>query len=124
MALVTTTEVAAIIDVSGDYDLTPFILAADALMTQLDLEGKGLSDALLKEIQRWLAAHFAAQLEKRYASEKTGDAATAYQYKIDLRLQDTMYGQQAIILDTSGTLRNLNDKGSAGGPLVEATVND
>jgi len=121
MALPTVTEaeVAAVIDLRSNTVATPFITTAEALVEEVNLEGKGLSQAILKQIIIWLAAHFAAHLEQRFASETTGDARSAYQYKVDLGLNDTMYGQQAMLLDITGTLKKLNSRGNKQGPIIE-----
>ena len=59
-------------------------------------------------IERWLSAHFIAVMDQRAAREGVTPVSISYQYKLGLNLQSTMYGQQAILLDTSGALGRLN----------------
>lgn len=100
-------EVQAIIDVEDvSDDMAPFITAANLLVTA-KCSGSGYSTALLKEIERWLAAHFYAIKDPRLVSEKAGTSAT-YQQKVDLGFNVTTYGQQALLLDTAGNLAALN----------------
>jgi len=72
-----------------------------------------LSDATLAIIELWLAAHFCRISEKAVGNETAGEIQEGFQYRLGLRLEVTMYGQQAVALDTTGTLRRLNDKGLA-----------
>ena len=104
MPLVTDLEVKEIISTSLT-DLTAFITAADLIVTE-DLNDKGLSVARLKEIERWLAAHLVAINEDRARKSGEGIGRSNVQFggQYGLGLNHTRYGQQAIILDTSGTL--------------------
>jgi len=122
--LVTTAEVEAIISIDSNViaDLTPFIDAAHLIVSEeLDDSSLGLSDARKKEIERWLSAHFAAISDMRSAEEGVREAATQlFQHKVDLGLNVTMYGQQAQLLDTSGTLKRLNSEdGTTNVPSIE-----
>ena len=111
MALVTSAEVKAIYPT--DADVAPFIEVAD-LLVQEELSGSGLSDARKKQVELYLAAHFAAvTIEKGgIIRKKIGDSEEYYAtYKNDLvGLSSTTYGQQAITLDSSGTLGSLTTK--------------
>lgn len=124
MARVTAADIQEILDVSSDVltatpDLTPYITAANLLVTDL-LGSSSLSDDTLKEIERWLAAHFVAIRDPRTASEKAGSVGESYQYKLGLRLEVTTYGQQAIALDTTGTLADVNQNGAKRSAQVKA----
>jgi hypothetical protein len=105
-ARVTSDEVKEIIEVPSTLTLTAFITAANVLVNQ-NLTASGLDDDLLKEIERWLAAHFAAIRVRQLASQDIGEGKDQYQYKLDLGLRVTMYGQQAIMLDPTGILDRL-----------------
>lgn len=90
-------------------DLAPFILAANALtdwVASQDDDGV-LSAALLKEIERWLSAHFYAVRDDkmRMTSRATGPVSASFGGKMEMGLSATLYGQQAIALDISGALR-------------------
>lgn len=103
MALVTDSEVKAIIDTTRDT--TPFITIADLIITE-QLSDKGLSDDRLKTIELYLAAHYTAITEERGAlkSIKIGEATDTFDSQAGQGLKLTRYGQQAISFDTSGTL--------------------
>ena len=108
MARVTDAEVREIIEIDSSItDLTPFITPANLIVTK-ECTDSSLDAAQLKEIERWLAAHFVAIRDMRSAREQAGQVSIGYQWKLGLNLQVTMYGQQAIMLDTSGALANLN----------------
>ena len=110
-ARVTSDEVKEIIDVDSTItDITPFITAANLLVTS-ECTDSSLTDAMLKEIERWLAAHFVAIRDTRRSAEKAGSVGENFQYSLGLNLQVTMYGQQACMLDTSGALFALSKKG-------------
>ena len=104
MALVTQDEVKVIID-TGLTDLTPFIAAAHIIVSE-DLSNKGFTNRRLTEIERWLAAHFVAMREDkaRLTGVETGDSQYTFGGELGEDLKFTRYGQQALILDTSGTL--------------------
>jgi len=113
----TTTElVLTILEIDPQLlDLSAFIEPANELVTEL-LEPikrpngtKWHSDIRLELIERWLAAHFLRIRDMTVASEQAGPVNQRFQYKVDLRLNVTLYGQQAMLLDTSGTLLALND---------------
>jgi len=81
-----------------------FISAAHLLVWER-LSGKGLSDNRLKLIELYLAAHFAAITYPVASFEAAGKVQESLQYKVDKGLEFTKYGQQAMMFDTSGTLR-------------------
>jgi len=108
MARVSDNEVKEIIET--DVTTTPFITIANLLVTDL-LGDSGLSDAMLKEIERWLSAHFVAIRDPREKIIKTGDAgATFFLGKEGKGLESTPYGLQAMAMDTTGTLANLGKR--------------
>ncbi len=115
MARVTDDNVKEII--STTVDCAPFITAADLIVTER-LTGSGLSDAMLKEITRWLAAHLVAIRDPIYKTEKTGDAMGTMFGQAGMGLDFTPYGQQVKVLDTSGLLADLGLK-SAGLEVVD-----
>ena len=70
MARATEAEVKEIIETDRtDEQVTPFLKAANLLVTDV-LTGLGYSDDLLKEIERWLAAHFVAIRDPRMTKER------------------------------------------------------
>jgi len=101
-------EVKEIIDTS--VTTTAFISAANLVVTE-KLGSSGLSEDLLKEIERWLAAHLiASSKDKQVESETIGDVSATYQGKTDMGLDSTFYGQQVKLLDTTGTMANLGKR--------------
>ena len=115
MARITEAEVKEIIDTSLTGSLVAFIAAASSIVED-ELTGKGLSAARLKEIERYLSAHFVSikdTSQGQVVSEKIGDAEVKYTQSANAKsLDSSRYGQNAMFLDTSGTLAALG-KGNA-----------
>lgn len=111
MGLVTEAEVRAIIT-TNLTDLSSFITSANEL-TSTELSGKGLSTSRLKDIEKWLAAHFVAINDDklRTVEEEVGESRrrTGENVRgvIGQGLLLTRFGQQAIVLDSTGTLAAL-----------------
>lgn len=110
MALVTDAEVKEIYPTTSDT--TPYITIADLIVTE-NLSASGLSAARLKEIERLLAAHFAViSLERGgISTEKVGESSESYFRGSNINmmgLRSTRFGQQAMVLDTSGVLSKMS----------------
>lgn len=125
MARTDAASVGLIIEVDDSISLTPFIDTANELVTELCTGSKGpdpaYTDTRLELIERWLAAHFYAIRDMRRASEQADVVQESFQYRVDLGLDATMYGQQAKRLDTNGGLANMDeaiDKGKKIKPSV------
>ena len=95
-------------DMSSD-DLAEFITAANIIVTEI-LGDSDLATTTLKEIERWLSAHFASAWDQRLISERIGDSAVAYQFTKEKGIKSTDYGQRAILLDTTGQLARLGGR--------------
>jgi hypothetical protein len=80
------------------------------LVVQESLASKSLSEARLKQIELYLAAHLLSMRDQRKKQVKAGDVSITYQGETSTGLQATLYGQQAITLDTSGTLAALSQR--------------
>ena len=81
-----------------------------------NLASLGYVAGKLALIEAWLSAHFYAVSNKETSMETVGSASEQFQYKLGVYLANTMYGQQAMALDSSGTLSRLNkrfEKGSS-----------
>lgn len=92
-------------------DITPFIDTANELVTEC-CSWYEFSDGRLELIERWLTAHFLSMLDPRTTREQAGPAAQdTFESKIDTGtgLRATRYGQQAILLDSSGSLAALDN---------------
>lgn len=114
MARATEGDVKQIIDTDLTSDqINPFLTAADVLVTAV-LSGENYGNEVLKEIVRWLAAHFVAIRDPQIAQEKIGDVNAVYQGKTGLGLNHTSFGQQVMILDYHGKLAAISSsKGPA-----------
>lgn len=87
-----------------------FIIQANAMVDSF-LPITTMSAALLALIETSLAAHFALlAFEKGSLAEKTiGEATDKYHNVYKGGLSSTRYGQQVIMLDTSGKLAQLSE---------------
>ena len=113
-----------------DINVDGYIRTANALTDKVsseDSEGL-LNEALLFEIETYLAAHFYALRDLQYSEKKTGDASAVFQGRTGMMLESTLWGQQAIVLDLTGFLGSLS-KGKSplsfgwlGKPPSEQTV--
>lgn len=107
---VTDAEVKEILDTSAT-SFTAFILAASILVDVNLATPAILTDTeQLKEIERWLAAHFFAIKERQERKTETGEGLSEFYGNAGLRLDFTPYGQQVKVLDSSGTLVNLGKR--------------
>jgi len=98
-------SVMAIVEVEPSVDLTPFIDAASSLVDRIE----GLDPDSLRRVETWLAAHFYCIRDPRYLTEKTDTVGGTIESKVGLNLAVTRYGQMAMVLDTTGTLRRLSE---------------
>jgi hypothetical protein len=90
-------------------DTTPFIQLASHLVDDL-LMPQGLSDTRLRDVELWLAAHYTCLRDPRVVDVRDGDTGVRYeQVKTGEGLASTRYGQQALLLDPTGTLAALDD---------------
>lgn len=102
----------------GDYDdaanpsLTPYITWANVLTSRVaaadDAADDVLDDAALEVLETWLAAHAYACSDRTYSYKMTDDAQATFDGRTDKGLKATLYGQQALLLDPTGTLANLD----------------
>jgi hypothetical protein len=100
--------VRSIIDLDEDFDTTPFITDAAALVDEVC--GPYYGEDKLTRIETWVAAHFCAIRAPRKTQLSVGGAITnMYESKVDLGLNLTRYGQQALRLDTGGYLAALDN---------------
>lgn len=108
---VTAEEVLAIIDTTLT-DISVFITTANMLVTS-HLGAAGLTDEVLKEIERYLAAHVLSLRDQRTKSVSVDVLSESYQGQWGMGLNGTSYGQMAVLLDTSGILAKLAKFGGA-----------
>lgn len=104
--------VEGIIQTQIGIDLTPFIAAANELTTDV-CGSSGYSDGYVNSkmelIERWLSAHFYTVFDNQLAAAKAGSVSAHFQYKVDYGLRSSMYGQNAIFMDTAGNLAALTN---------------
>ncbi len=113
---VTSDEVKGIITVLRSAVLDPYIDSANELVTEV-CASKFLADGItqyysahrLKMIELWLSAHFYTIFDPRSSSEKVSVITQRLQGKIDLGLDSSLYGQNAMRLDTLGGLAAMNN---------------
>ena len=101
---VTASEVKSIIDTDlGDTTVDAYITSANYTVDQILGSNTTLSDDIKKEIERWLTAHFiAATQERQLEKAAAGSASATFQGETAMGLQSTLYGQQVILMDTTG----------------------
>ena len=107
MARVVAADITAIMDIDASItDLTPFITMGN-LFVDSALSGEGLSEALLTEIEKNVVAHLICARDPRAAEERAGqggDISVKYMGKWGEGLKATPYGQNALLLDSTGKL--------------------
>lgn len=115
MPRTTDEQVRSIIDADEDAELTPFIETANELVTEKcagvvnDDQTPFYTSTRLELIERWLSAHFYSVFDKQVTFESEGKIQSSFENKVDLGLQNTSYGQQALRLDTAGGLAALDN---------------
>jgi hypothetical protein len=107
--------VGGIVELDEDITVTPFITAANLLVNRICVPAKDADgdpyytdEEELTIIETWLAAHFYCVRDARTQFEGVGPLMTRFQTQVDLNLNVTEYGQQAMLLDTSGKLAEFN----------------
>ena len=109
MARTTSTAVSGIIEVDSTISLSPFIEAANALVTEC-CSTDDYDSTRLELIERWLSAHFYTVRDMRAESEKARTVSEKKQSKVDIGFDTSHYGQMAMRLDTEGGLAALNER--------------
>lgn len=108
-------EVKEIIDTAlSEAAVGPFLTVANLLVDRVEAAitsagWEAYSAALLKEIERWLAAHFVAVRDPRISMSVVGAGQTRYHGQSKIRLDHTPYGQQVMLLDHYGVLSQMSE---------------
>ena len=106
-ARVTAEQVMEIISTSLTEDqVNAFINMANTVVDER-LADQNLGSDVLEQIELLLSAHFVSLRDPRAQQEKVDEYSVTYQGSTSEGLKASLYGQQAIALDTSGTLANL-----------------
>lgn len=107
MARVTTDDVLAIMDTS-ETNVDIQIDMANNFVDEVLSSNENMTEDRLTNIEIFIAAHFVYMKTPQRKSEKLGDAADQYHVgKLGEGLNASPYGQQALLLDTSGRLAQL-----------------
>ncbi len=111
---VTEQEVLDIMDSGVDLSsiqITAMITAHSSVIDTIFADDAVVDDALLKELERWLSAHYiASTLVRMAAKEKVGQAEVTYIGKWGEMLKSTPYGQVLLTIDTTGKLAKIGKK--------------
>lgn len=94
-------------DSSLDEDYVANILVtADVILTKIyEYTREPISDSLLLQLQKYMAAHLIASTTKRFATdEKIGDAQISYAGKFEKGYDLTPYGQLLLAIDPTGLI--------------------
>lgn len=94
--------------IDAEEDLTMAIRTAHSLVWDICAQYKAplkpYSTEKLGLIEAWLAAHFFHINSPQASNEHAGPVSQGFQYFVSQDLRNTMFGQQAIMLDTNGGL--------------------
>ena len=94
----------------SNAQLDVFIISAH-LMVEEKITKPTATEELKKELERWLAAHFAASADPLHTSMSLGDEfSETIQGRFGMYLESTSYGQRAVTLDTTGSLAGTSRK--------------
>jgi hypothetical protein len=107
---VTATEVKEIMDglTATDSIIETFINAASAVIDSVFSGDTTTGVTLLKELERYLAAHFiASTIFRQTSKEKLGEADVTYTGKWGENLASTSYGQTVRLLDLTGKMSQI-----------------
>jgi hypothetical protein len=100
-------KVISILHTSVEKDsLRPFREVAESLLNE-HLLPQDVS--LLSSIGVWLTAHFATIKYRQTGQERIEENEEKYYAKIGYGLEGTSYGQQAILLDPTGILKQISN---------------
>lgn len=107
-------------DTVNNPDLTIFITMANLLVTRVaacaTAKGIPLTTDELTALETLLAAHnYQSGPDLGYSQRATQSASGGFQGKTDMNLKSTFYGQQALMLDTSGCLNAITQGNRVGG---------
>lgn len=106
MSRVLSADVKRIFDTEIE-DLSTFIQVATLQVDRVASRGL-LSAAELKELERWLAAHFCCVFVRQPYKMQVGDVSHSYVRPLEGKgFSSTRYGLQALELDRTGVLAGL-----------------
>lgn len=119
MARTTPAAVKTIFDTDlSDTAVSEWIDIATTVVDDIEAAGDNIAASRLEQIEKLLAAHYAAAQDQRISDTSRETASVTYQGETGMNLRGTKYGQQAIQLDPTGELSTL------GKPSASLTVPD
>lgn len=102
-------SVCAIIETDLVNDqVEPFIVTANVFVDDNLILDPPLSDAILLQIETYLAAHFLTLFDPRAQKEEADGVRFTFEGTTAMGLDSSKYGQMAQVLDPTGTLKSLN----------------
>lgn len=106
---VTAENVRDVIDTKLGNTEIDLAIATAHILTDDEIAPKGvLSEERLQLVELYLSAHFVTLRDRRVASQNLSDGSTlSFEGKTGLYLTSSHYGQTAILLDSTGTLKTL-----------------
>lgn len=105
MARTTEANVRGILDTDLESTEIDRYIDTAHLFVESALNGRGVSDDILTQIETYVTAHLISFTRERQESEEgIQDAKVKYTGKYGLGLQGTTYGQSALFLDPTGEL--------------------
>lgn len=116
-ARTTITQVRELLDIDAeDSAILHNYIRSATIMVDANLLNVGHSTDVLAEIEKYLAAHFAAMYAERggLIRDTVSAATSEYSDVFTGGLGSTRFGQHAIVMDTSGTLARI------GAPKIKA----
>ena len=107
MPRTTRPEVQDIFDTPLDKQaLESWIEIATEFVDDIAAADSSVSDTRLEKIEKLVAAHLAATQDPRVEKESRDSASASYEGETGMRINASTYGQQAAMLDPTGTLAN------------------
>lgn len=91
-----------------EEETTEFIKSAHVVLCNV-LDGYGVPGSTLEQIEKYLAAHFAALTYPSVQREGLGPMSRSFAIKAGDGIAATRYGQMAIGLDPTGMLKKFSD---------------
>ncbi|MFP4019432.1 MAG: hypothetical protein ACLFUH_09305 [Bacteroidales bacterium] len=120
----TVEEVKNILDTDLDDAIIEDYIETANLQVTDTIGDKGLGEDRLRQIEKYLAAHFVVVTRERQAEmEEIDNARIRYAGTFGKYLEMSSYGQQVLILDTTGNLAS-SGKRIAGLWSIDTNYND
>ena len=104
-------------------DLTPYILSASLIVDRVvvcgarkvtagtlatNITDDGTTGCEAEVLERWLAGHCYVQSDQTLASKGVSGSSRSHHGQTGMRLENSKYGQMALLLDPTGCLENMN----------------